>query len=202
MKTSWRYLCKRSWRGLEDVLNTFWRRLEDVLKVSVLKTSSEDIWLRRIYLSWSRRLEDVLKTSSEDEDERRLHQDECLVGLYCVSKFLRFKNVNFYFYCELNFCWEVFYLTFGNPAFCLALYLTGVHFRRELQHVGDISEQKIKCRPISTWEIGGARLQDKLHADHRFISVQLISVNWGRTINSNKNTANCYWLTYLKSYYM
>ena len=28
----------------------------------------------------------------------------------------------------------------GNPAFCLALYLTGVHFRGELQHVGDVSE--------------------------------------------------------------
>ena len=30
----------------------------------------------------------------------------------------------------------------GNPAFCLALYLTGIHFRGELQHVGDVSEQK------------------------------------------------------------
>ena len=39
---------------------------------------------------------------------------------------------------------EVVYVTIGNPAFCLALYLTGVHFRGELQHVGDVSEQKIK----------------------------------------------------------
>ena len=39
---------------------------------------------------------------------------------------------------------EVAYVTIGNPAFCLALYLTGVHFRGELQHVGDVSEQKIK----------------------------------------------------------
>ena len=38
----------------------------------VLKTSSEDVWVRRIYLSWWRRLEDVLKKSSEDEDKRRL----------------------------------------------------------------------------------------------------------------------------------
>ena len=102
LKTSWRYLCNTSWRRLEDVLKTFlqdvlktsWKRLEDVLKTSwkrledvlktygqdeyigldqdVLKTSSEDVRLRRTYSSWSRRL--------EDEDERRLHQDECLLG--------------------------------------------------------------------------------------------------------------------------
>ena len=51
-----------------------------------------------------------------------------------------------------------FYVTIGNPAFCLALYLTGVHFQGELQHVGDVSEQKIDCRPIRTREIGGVRL--------------------------------------------
>ena len=49
-------------------------------------------------------------------------------------------------------------MTIGNPAFCLALYLTGVHFRGKLQHVGDASEQKFKCQPIRTREIGGARL--------------------------------------------
>ena len=32
---------------------------------------------------------------------------------------------------------EVVYVTIGNLAFCLALYLTGIHFRGELQHVGD-----------------------------------------------------------------
>ena len=37
-------------------------------------------------------------------------------------------------------------------------YLTGVHFRGELQHVSDVSEQKIKCWPIKTREIGSARL--------------------------------------------
>ena len=35
-------------------------------------------------------------------------------------------------------------MTIGHPAFFL-LYLTEVHFRGELQHVGDVSEQKIKC---------------------------------------------------------
>ena len=37
-----------------------------------------------------------------------------------------------------------------NPGFCLVLYLTGVHFRVELQHAGHVSRQKIKCRPIRT----------------------------------------------------
>ena len=54
--------------------------------------------------------------------------------------------------------YEVVHVTIGNPAFCLALYLTGVHFRGELQHVRDVSEQKIKCRPIRTREISGVRL--------------------------------------------
>ena len=49
-------------------------------------------------------------------------------------------------------------MTIGNPAFCLAFYSTGVHFRGELQDVGDISEQKIKCRPITTRKIGVVRL--------------------------------------------
>ena len=35
-------------------------------------------------------------------------------------------------------------MTTGKPAFYLALYLTGVHFPGELQHVGDVCEQKIK----------------------------------------------------------
>ena len=42
-----------------------------------------------------------------------------------------------------------------NPAFCLALYLTGVHFRGELQHGRDVGQQKIKCKPIRTREIAG-----------------------------------------------
>ena len=37
---------------------------------------------------------------------------------------------------------EAVYVTIGNPAFCLTLYLTGVHFWGELQYVGDFSEQK------------------------------------------------------------
>ena len=77
LKTSWRRLevvLKTSWRHLQDVWprRIYWswsRRLEDVFK-----TSSQDLWVRQILSSWSRRLEDVFKTktSSEDEDESPL----------------------------------------------------------------------------------------------------------------------------------
>ena len=56
-------------------------------------------------------------------------------------------------------------VTIGNPAFFIALYLTGVHFRGELQHICDVSEKKIKCRPIRTREIGGVRLSEELYVD-------------------------------------
>ena len=46
--------------------------------------------------------------------------------------------------------YEVVYVTIRNQAFCLALYLTGVHFRGELLHVGHVGEQKIKCQPIKS----------------------------------------------------
>ena len=39
---------------------------------------------------------------------------------------------------------EVIYVTNRYPAFCLTFHLTGVHFRRELQPVGDVIEQKCK----------------------------------------------------------
>ena len=58
-------------------------------------------------------------------------------------------------------------VTIGNSAFCLALYLTGVHLRGELQHVGDVSEQKFKCRPIRTRGIGGVRLPEALNVFNR-----------------------------------
>ena len=78
-KTSWRFLENLFVRRLEDVLKTFWRRLENVFKTSwrrmtktnilvLIKTSSEEVWVRRIYSSWWRRLQkkmkDVFKTPS------------------------------------------------------------------------------------------------------------------------------------------
>ena len=53
---------------------------------------------------------------------------------------------------------EVVYVATGNPALCLDLYLTGAYFRGELYHVGHVGEQKIKCRPIRTWETAGVRM--------------------------------------------
>ena len=70
LKTSWRHLDKTSWKRVEDVLKTYGQD-EYIGLEDVLKTSSEDVRLRRTYLSWSRRLEDVFKTFSEDEDEGR-----------------------------------------------------------------------------------------------------------------------------------
>ena len=49
-------------------------------------------------------------------------------------------------------------MTIRNPAFCLALFLTGIHFRGELQHVGHMGKQKLKFQPIRTREIAGVRL--------------------------------------------
>ena len=54
-------------------------------------------------------------------------------------------------------------MTIGSPDFCLFLYLNGVHFRGELQHGGDVSQQKVKCRPIKTQEIGDVSLSDVLY---------------------------------------
>ena len=36
---------------------------------------------------------------------------------------------------DTDYDYEVLYVTIGNPAFYIALYLTGVHFRGKLQHV-------------------------------------------------------------------
>ena len=69
---------------------------------------------------------------------------------------------------EKNFCHEEdVYVTIGSPGFCLLLYLTGVYFRGELQHVVDVSEQKIKCWPIGTRETGGVRLSDGLYVNSK-----------------------------------
>ena len=44
--------------------------------------------------------------------------------------------------------YEVVYVTIGNHAFCLTLYLTGIQLRGELLHTGHVGEQKTKCRTI------------------------------------------------------
>ena len=88
LKTSWKRLEDVMARRLGDVLKTSWKRLEAVLKTygqdqyisldqDVLKTSSEYLWVRRTYSSWSRRLQDAFKTSSS----RRM-----FVGMTCCFK--------------------------------------------------------------------------------------------------------------------
>ena len=68
---------------LEDVLKMSWRRLENVLKTysqdeyiglhqDVLKTSSEDVRLKRTYSPWSRRLEDVFWRRRRKTSSRRM----------------------------------------------------------------------------------------------------------------------------------
>ena len=95
LKMSWRHL-ETSSKSLEDVLKTLWRGLEDVFKTSwrgledVLKTYGQD---KYIGLD-----QDVLKTSSEDEDERRLHQDECLLGGNLIN-IINFNNLGLF---EIN----------------------------------------------------------------------------------------------------
>ena len=79
LKMSWRRLqivLKTSWRRLQNVKTFFqevsktsWRRMAKTNKLVLTKTFPEDVWLRRIYSSWSKRLEDVFwrrrrKTSS------------------------------------------------------------------------------------------------------------------------------------------
>ena len=105
LKTSWRRLSKKPWRCLKDVLQTSWRclegafarRLEDVLKTydqdeyigfdqSVLKKSSENIWVRWIYLPWSRSLEDVSWRQRRMTSSRRL-ESVCLSLKFSFFKF-------------------------------------------------------------------------------------------------------------------
>ena len=46
--------------------------------------------------------------------------------------------------------WQLETQLFASPY--ELVYLSGVHFWGELQYVGDVSEQKIKCWPISELE--------------------------------------------------
>ena len=123
-KTPWIYLDKTSWKCVEDVLKTYGQDKYIGLDQVVLKTSSEDVRLRRTYLSWSRRLQDILKMSSKGEDERRLHEDECLLGIgtTCFDKcFL------FYLISERDYCYPGIF--FQSPCSC---FLWNKRFERLL----------------------------------------------------------------------
>ena len=77
--------------------------------------------------------------------------------LYFYANGLLKIRPNIFFFIRGCLC------TIGNPAFCLFLYLIGAHFPGELQHGGYVSQQKFKCRPIRTQEIGGVSLSYVLY---------------------------------------
>ena len=57
-------------------------------------------------------------------------------------------------------------MTIGNQGvFCFLLCLTDVHLRDELIHVGDVSQEKIKYRPMTIREIGSVTLSDVLYEE-------------------------------------
>ena len=57
-------------------------------------------------------------------------------------------------------------MTIGNQGvFCFLLCLTDIHLRDELNHVGDVSQEKIKYRPMTIREIGSVTLSDVLYEE-------------------------------------
>ena len=144
----WRRFCKTSWRCLEDVLKTSsqdvlktsWKRLENVLKTydqddyvgldeDVSKTSSEDVWVWRIYSSWSIRFEDVFWRRRRKAPSRRLHQDECLLGLFFYRLWLCYKRNFCYSFLLVRQCNCIYFLqikghkTWARPSSLFSLRL-------------------------------------------------------------------------------
>ena len=79
--------------------------------------------------------------------------------------------------------YEIVSVTIGNPAFCLAFYLAGLHFRGELQHFGHVGEQKLKRWPIRTREIADIKLQNKLFVIQRSHDYQHVSLKFPADIH-------------------
>ena len=82
---------------------------------------------------------------------------------------------------------EVVYVTIENSAFCLALYLIGVHFSRRVTAL--LSRgwgKKIKCRPIRTREIGGFKLQKELYSSHK-----ILQKHWLKRKHQNVSYSKC-----------
>ena len=108
---------KMSSRCLEEVLKTYGQDKYIDLDQDVLKKSSEDVWLIRIYSSSSRRLEDVFWRRRRKTPSRRLHQDECLPGwlfpflghfcmpwelLHLISKYFLFVSLFIWLCIEIK----------------------------------------------------------------------------------------------------
>ena len=84
LKMSWRRFYKTFW---QDVLKTFWRRMTKTNILVLIMTPSEYVWLRPIYSSWSKGLEDVFWRWRRKTSSRRLHQGEWLLGSLAPSAF-------------------------------------------------------------------------------------------------------------------
>ena len=115
MKKSWRYLCKtswrclenvfarrleavlkRSWRCLEDALNLSWKRFEDVWKTygqdEYIGLDQDVFWRHmtkaNIFVLIKTSWRRLLKTKTKDvfkTSSWRLHQDECLMGIIIIK---------------------------------------------------------------------------------------------------------------------
>ena len=86
---------------------------------------------------------------------------------------------------SVDFIKKLVYVTIWNPYFCPVFYLTGAHFLGEPQHVRDVSQQKIKCWPIRTREIGGVTLADVLYKKQKYLDIRDITL-----FLSNKKVIN------------
>ena len=118
-KTSWRLLEDVLKTLLQDVLKTSWKRLEEVLKTygqdEYIGLDQDVFWRRKAKAN----IFVLIKTSSEDEDERRLHQDECLLGRAQHGHKERRDNLEILWYCWY-FCLNLKFLEWppGNTSKC------------------------------------------------------------------------------------
>ena len=124
---SWRRFCNTSWRRLENVLNTswkdvlktFWRRMTKTNILIFTKTPWRRLLKTHDWGEYIRLDQDVLKMSSEDEDERRFHQDECLLG----SVILFEETV-----CSRSFILSNVLACFGGSAWAIHFFIQGGFF--------------------------------------------------------------------------
>ena len=92
LKTSLQYVLKTFWRRLEDVLKESWSRMTNTNLFVVLRTSWEDVWLKRLDLS----LKMYLRTKANDVFVKANVCWETPVQVFsCIAKFCTpvLKNV-------------------------------------------------------------------------------------------------------------
>ena len=165
---------KMSSRRLQGVFKTSSRRLEDVLKTNisswlrrlrnVLKTSSEDVWLKRIYSPWSRRLEDIFwRRRGKTSSSRWMFAGGAVWVIFSHLGFKKTLNASviYYFYiqhvakecCCLGSHWVVFTKTFhaalilasSNLILC-AIVRNHSNFRKYWFHAKHSFKRSIETR--------------------------------------------------------